>query len=87
MDQETQQTRHSRAFAERLAAQATVPVELWDERHTSWEARLIVGSSAEVRRSGRVDAVAAALILQSYLDNQAAEASSPFRAATGDPPR
>jgi putative Holliday junction resolvase len=87
-DQETQQTRRTRAFAARLAGQAAVPVDLWDERHTSWAARQIVGGSAAVRRSGRVDAVAAALILQSYLDNHAtAEERPSWSGAAGDPPR
>jgi putative Holliday junction resolvase len=84
--QDTQQTRHTRAFADRLALQAPVPVDLWDERHTSWAARRIVGDSPAVRRSGRIDAVAAALILQSYLDNRVdSEASSHVMDISGDP--
>jgi putative Holliday junction resolvase len=66
--QATEQTRYSERFAERLASRSPVAVEMWDEGHTSWAARQIVGSSPSVRRSGRIDAVAAALILQSYLD-------------------
>jgi putative holliday junction resolvase len=68
--QSTEQTRYSEAFAERLASQTPVTVEMWDEGYTSWAARKIVGNSPEVRRSGRVDSVAAALILQSYLDHR-----------------
>jgi putative Holliday junction resolvase len=86
-DQETRQTSHARAFAERLASQAQVPVDLWDERHTSWAARQIVGSSADVRRSGRIDAAAAALILQSYLDNRVHSEGRTPTDVSGEPQR
>ncbi len=69
--QVTSQTRQTEAFARKLADRIPVPLELWDERHTSSAAQQIVGSSPEARRSGRIDAVAAAIILQSYLDNHA----------------
>ena len=51
---------------------ASVPVSLWDERLTSASAERVLdegGVSARDRR-GKVDAVAAQLILQSYLDAQ-----------------
>lgn len=56
-----------RLWAGRLAAAVSVPVYLWDERYSSWEAeeRLAEAGSA---RPERVDAVAAAVILQSFLD-------------------
>jgi putative Holliday junction resolvase len=62
------------AFAARLRAGAgDVEVELWDERLTTREAeRALI--SANVRRAKRrqvVDSMAAALLLQSYLDAHA----------------
>jgi putative Holliday junction resolvase len=68
---EGERARRARAFAGRLARRCPwVRVELWDERLTTVEAeRAMVG--AGVRRSARrraLDAVAAALILQSWLD-------------------
>lgn len=68
--QTTEQTRRVQRFAERLARRMPVPVDLWDERETSWAAEQIVGRTPEVRRGGRIDAVAAAIILQSYLDHR-----------------
>lgn len=49
-----------------------VPVERWDERNTSIEAReLMIEAGVPKKRrreKGRLDAEAAAVILQSYLD-------------------
>src|SRR5216684_2818182 len=74
-------------FAQRLRKQIGVPVEMVDERLTSWEAerlleelqgRLIheeklTGSKKpkNVQAKMSVDAVAAAVILKEYLDRQA----------------
>ena len=69
--EEGERARLSRAFAARLANEVPdVEIVLWDERLTSHEAeRLMVdGGVGRKRRRGRVDEVAAALILQSYLD-------------------
>ncbi|MCX7925183.1 MAG: Holliday junction resolvase RuvX [Fimbriimonadales bacterium] len=57
------------AFAERLRQLANLPVELLDERLTTQEAerRLREGESRRSRRAQRVDAVAAALLLETYL--------------------
>lgn len=62
--------RDARRFAGALQERLHVDVELWDERFTTAlaERHLI---SAGMRRSGRrrtIDAVAAALLLQSWLD-------------------
>jgi len=56
-----------RLWASRLAAAIPVPVYLWNERYSSQEAADLL---AEVGRSQpeRADAVAAAVILQSFLD-------------------
>ena len=58
------------ALAETLRARSGLPVELWDERFSSVIAHQALGAAnikAKDRR-GVVDAVAAVVILQSYLD-------------------
>lgn len=57
------------AFAERLRQRLSVPVELLDERLTTLEAerRLREGEYRRARREQVVDAVAAALLLETYL--------------------
>ncbi len=57
-----------------LAERASVPVKTVDERYTSVEAERIVRESggSPSRNRARVDAVAAAIILQSYLDSRQA---------------
>ena len=59
-------------FAEQLRARLALPVVLWDERLTTVEAQrtLIAGGVRRARRRLVVDAMAAALILQGYLDAQ-----------------
>jgi putative Holliday junction resolvase len=64
----------ARDFGEGLARRAGVAVEYWDERFTSVRAqrelrRLDLPAAAR-REKERVDAMAATLILQSYLDAQ-----------------
>ena len=59
-----------RDFAARLAPLLDVPIAFWDERYTTAEAeRLLLDRrlSREERRA-RIDAAAAAIMLQSYLD-------------------
>lgn len=59
-----------RRFSEVLAAKLDVPVVLWDERLTTGRAEraLIEGGVRRERRKELVDKVAAAVMLQSYLD-------------------
>jgi putative Holliday junction resolvase len=59
-----------RAWVERLCGQVSVPVELWDERLSTLAAEraLLESGMRREKRKVRRDAVAAALILQSYLD-------------------
>ncbi len=60
-------------FAQVLAQALEVPVELWDERYSTVDAERILrerGLNGRQRRQ-RVDATAAAVILQGYLDAQA----------------
>jgi putative holliday junction resolvase len=70
------QTRSVAAFVERLAAQTTLPVVTWDERYTTVEAEHILREQG-VRRATKsganrwreqIDAIAATVILQDYLD-------------------
>lgn len=66
----------ARAFAGRLAAATGLPVDLLDERWTTREAERALRDAPRKRRGrgGEVDAVAATLILRSYLARQGAAA-------------
>lgn len=66
------------AFAERLRRSLRVPVDTWDERLTSVEAgeRLAAAGVRRRERKSRLDRVAAALILQEYLDARRAQAAA-----------
>jgi len=63
----------ARAFEPRLAAALGVPVELFDERLSSFEAesRLRERGVSSKDRRGRVDEEAAAVILQGWLERSA----------------
>ncbi len=52
-----------------------VRIELWDERLTSVQAErsMVTGKQRRAKRRQRIDSLAAALILQSWLDAQAFE--------------
>jgi len=70
------QARRIARYAQALAACLPVPVVLWDERYSTAVAHEILAQNRpQARRTARrpadVDAVAAAVILQSYLDSQA----------------
>ncbi len=69
-----------RDYSAALAQAIAVPVELWDERLTTVEAEDILRAQGRRPDRTRVDAVAAAVILQSYLDAHAP------RATTSDAP-
>jgi putative Holliday junction resolvase len=58
---DSRQTRETRAFAERLRAAVTVPVELYDERFTTSLARQSGGEAA-------LDSRAAAVLLDEWLN-------------------
>jgi putative Holliday junction resolvase len=62
-----------------LAKRCGVELVLWDERLTSVEAEEILAIRGGKRKPGDVDRVAAALILQSYLDNGPAPAAGGLR--------
>ena len=58
------------AFVAVLKTAITIPVKLWDERLTSTMANriLIQGNVRRDKRKEKVDKMAAAILLQSYLD-------------------
>jgi putative Holliday junction resolvase len=57
-------------FVEALKGTVGVPIKTWDERLTSAQANriLIQGNVRRDKRKEKVDAMAAAILLQSYLD-------------------
>ena len=61
------------AFIAALKAAVTVPIKTWDERLTSVQANryLIQGNVRRDKRKEKVDKMAAAILLQSYLDSLA----------------
>lgn len=69
----------ARALAAQAAAETGLQVELWDERFTSAQAeRQLVGTGMRRdRRRRTVDGVAAALMLQNWLDARRLQAGSP----------
>ncbi len=83
------EARTAEAVAEQLRAELGVRVELWDERLTSVQAeRMLV--DAGVRRKKRrevTDRIAAALILQGFLDRQAMAAGATIEPVPGAPRR
>ena len=69
---EGERAEKSVAFQAMLEARTGLPVTLWDERLTTMEAERILIAS-DVRRENRkkyIDKIAAAVILQSYLDRR-----------------
>jgi len=58
-------------FVAALKGVLTVPIKLWDERLTSAQANrvLIQGNVRRDKRKEKVDKMAAAILLQSYLDS------------------
>ena len=68
----SEQTSHAAAFVAALAARTSVPIARMDERLTSWEAdnRLARNEPDWRRRKAQLDAAAAAVILQDYLDRE-----------------
>ncbi len=60
--EDTQKTKETRSFAEKLQTQTDLPVELVDERLSSAMAEQIAGTSKHI------DSLAAQIILQTYLD-------------------
>jgi putative Holliday junction resolvase len=67
---DSDQTRLTRALADKLRECGTVRVELWDERLSSFHADTVLDSAAmpRSRRKKLRDALAAQVVLQAYLD-------------------
>jgi putative holliday junction resolvase len=67
-----EQTAQVQKFAQVLGAEVSVPIALQDERLTSHEADALLAQRERnwKRRKEQVDAMAAALILQDYLDSR-----------------
>jgi putative holliday junction resolvase len=64
--------RRARRFADALRMSIDCPVVMWDESLSTQDARLmrIAGGTSRKRRRAGIDAAAAAIILQSYLDSK-----------------
>ena len=71
------QAQETMVFCDALKAGSPVPVETWDERFSTVEAagHLREAGFKPSRDRGRLDAAAAAVILQGYLDARRAQAS------------
>jgi putative Holliday junction resolvase len=64
------QATKSRKLAEMLRAKTKYPVNLFDERLTSVEAARQIHASGKKVKKGRIDEVAATIILQAFLDGK-----------------
>lgn len=69
---EGQQAAWVRHYTAALGEAISMPVTLWDERLTTEEAKDILRAQGKTVSKDWIDAVAAAVILQSYLDAQIA---------------
>ena len=67
--EESAKSREARAFAAWLAETTGLPVALYDERYTSHAAEQMLAATelTKKRRKARLDALAAQMILESYL--------------------
>ncbi|MBI2958329.1 MAG: Holliday junction resolvase RuvX [Chloroflexi bacterium] len=67
-----EQARKVEEFVERLKPHLSVPVEWWDERLSTVAAEKMMRETGatRVRRDANRDALAAALVLQAYLDSK-----------------
>ncbi|MBC7232959.1 MAG: Holliday junction resolvase RuvX [Chloroflexi bacterium] len=64
------QARQVDKFVAQLRARLEVPIVLWDERLSTAQAERLVHETGRSVQRERIDALAAAVILQSYLDAQ-----------------
>jgi len=71
------QAEKTRFFIAELSRSIDVPVEYRDERLSTVSARDLIQGVRKTNRSTRYDAAAAALILQSYLDEISRKDSPP----------
>lgn len=65
------QARKVEAFAEKLREKLKLPLHFVDERLTSWQAHEMLDDRGvkSTERKGKVDEIAAVLILEAYLEN------------------
>ena len=63
------QARRVRHFVHRLGQHLDLPITMWDERLTSFEADLIMAETGQAGRGVHNDAIAAAVLLQSFFDH------------------
>lgn len=70
---EGEQAQETRDYATELASDLGLPLDFWDERLTSLIAdrRMIEAGLRRNQRKERIDAIAAAIMLQGYLDAEA----------------
>ncbi len=67
--EEGPQARRVRRYAAELQAALNLPIDFWDERFSSVDAQeRLASASRRLRARGEIDAAAAAIILQEYLD-------------------
>jgi putative holliday junction resolvase len=71
---ESQKTKEVRSFSSKLQQHVTVPVVFQDERFTSREAMATMiamnTTQKQRRQKAKIDEIAAAIILQAYLDGE-----------------
>ena len=67
-----EQAEKVKAFTQKLCSHSEVPVEFRDERLTTVSAKRLMraANTKKAKRKARYDAIAAALILQGYLDEK-----------------
>ena len=70
--QEGESAKAARAFGEKITNELNIPVEFLDERLSSASANRILaeGNVKDRQKRLRVDSIAAAIILQNYIDKQ-----------------
>ena len=68
--EEGPQARRARRYADELGTAINLPIDFWDERFSSVDAeeRLALSPGRKARSKGDIDAAAAAIILQEYLN-------------------
>lgn len=81
------QARRVKAFVRKLATRLEIPIREVDERYTTQQARrlMIERGLSPSRDKGREDAVAAAVILQAYLDARRRRAGATGSAGPSPP--
>ena len=62
----------AKQFIQQLRQEMEVPIQTWDERLSSVQAKrvLLQANLSRKKRKGKIDKMAAAVILQSYLDSE-----------------